>query len=177
MSSEDHKKDAKKDLKYGIITVSSSRYSNYKNVSNPSDAKDVSGEIMRDLIEKAKSDLVLYKLVPDDIDMIDNALSYAIESDAEVILISGGTGLAKKDLTIETVSKYYEKKIDGFGELFRYLSFKEIGSAAILSRASAGIVRDKVIFVMPGSPNAVNLAMKQLILKEAPHILRHVKKG
>ncbi|RZN64047.1 MAG: molybdenum cofactor biosynthesis protein MoaB [Candidatus Methanoliparum thermophilum] len=177
MSSEDHKKDAKKDLKYGIITVSSSRYSNYKNVSNPSDAKDVSGEIMQDLIEKAKSDLVLYKLVPDDIDMIDNALSYAIESDAEVILISGGTGLAKKDLTIETASKYYEKKIDGFGELFRYLSFEEIGSAAILSRASAGIVRDKVIFVMPGSPNAVKLAMKQLILKEAPHILRHIKKG
>jgi len=177
MSTEDHKKDAKNDLKYGIITVSTSRYSKYKDAANPSDAEDVSGEIMHDLIKKAKSDLVFYKLVPDEEDIIDEALSYAIGSNAEVILISGGTGLAKKDLTIETVSKHYEKKIDGFGELFRYLSFGEIGSAAMLSRASAGIIKDKIVFVIPGSPNAVNLAMKRLILDEAPHILRHIKKG
>jgi len=177
MSTENHKKDAKKDLKYGIITVSTSRYSKYKDVSNPRDAEDFSGEIMDDLIRKAESNLVFYRLVPDDEKMIDDALSYAMESNSEVILISGGTGLAKKDLTIETVAKRYEKKIDGFGELFRCLSFEEIGAAAMLSRASAGVIKNKIIFAMPGSPDAVRLAMERLILKEAPHILRHLRES
>src|SRR5690606_17831674 len=97
--------------------------------------------------------------------------------DISLILMTGGTGIAKRDVTIETVSRLFEKEIVGFGEIFRMLSYTEdIGSAAILSRAAAGVYRDKAIFIMPGSSGAVKLAMEKLIIFEIRHVVKeHTK--
>jgi molybdenum cofactor biosynthesis protein B len=178
MSFEEHKKGARKNLKYGIITVSTSRYNNSSSKVNvPEQVDDLSGEIMWKKVEGGGGKVVFYKIIPDDIGKIKDTLEDALGNNMDVILINGGTGLSKKDLTIETVEKMYEKKIDGFGEIFRYLSFKDIGSPAILSRASGGVIGEKVIFAIPGSPKAAGLAMDELILKEAGHILKHLEEG
>ena len=93
----------------------------------------------------------------------------------DVILTTGGTGLDTRDITVETVESLFTKKIEGFGELFRAKSYEEIGSAALLSRATAGVYKKTIIFSMPGSPNAVKTALK-LIIDELPHFVHHVKK-
>lgn len=94
-----------------------------------------------------------------------------------MILTNGGTGIAKRDVTIETVSSLFDKEIPGFGELFRMLSYQEdIGSAAILSRAAAGVIKDKAVFLTPGSTGAVRLAMSKLILPELGHVVRELRK-
>ena len=95
-----------------------------------------------------------------------------IEDDnIQAIIINGGTGISKRDVTVDSVEPLFEKKLDGFGEVFRYLSYKEIGSAAMMSRAIAGVANLKVIICMPGSPNAAKLAMEKLILKELGHMV------
>ena len=100
-----------------------------------------------------------------------------IDEDIDVILTNGGTGIAKRDVTIETVQSLLDKEIVGFGELFRMLSYQEdIGSAAILSRAIAGVVKNKAVFSTPGSTGAVKLAMNKLILPEIGHVVREIKK-
>ncbi len=100
------------------------------------------------------------------------SLNEAAKKATDVILITGGTGIAKRDVTIETISPLYEKEIIGFGELFRMLSYTEdIGSAAMMSRASAGVYKNKAVFIMPGSTGAVSLAMNKLILKELVSML------
>ena len=98
-----------------------------------------------------------------------------ISEDIDVILTTGGTGLDPRDITVETVESLFEKRIDGFGELFRSKSYEEIGSAALLSRATAGIYKKTIIFSMPGSPNAVKTALG-LIIDELPHFVHHVKR-
>jgi molybdenum cofactor biosynthesis protein B len=90
-----------------------------------------------------------------------------------VIIMSGGTGISPKDVTIEAVQQILEKELPGFGELFRNLSYRTIGSAALMSRALAGVVKGKVIFCLPGSPNSISLALENLILPEVSHILKH----
>ena len=98
-----------------------------------------------------------------------------ISNGIDVILTTGGTGLDTRDITVETVESLFEKKIDGFGELFRTKFFEEIGSAALLSRATAGVYKKTIIFSMPGSPNAVKTALN-LIIEELPHFVHHLKK-
>ena len=98
-----------------------------------------------------------------------------ISDEIDVIITTGGTGLDSRDITVETVELLFNKKIEGFGELFRAKSFEEIGSAALLSRATAGIYKKTIIFSMPGSPNAVKTALN-LIVDELPHFVHHVKK-
>ena len=93
----------------------------------------------------------------------------------DVIITNGGTGLDSRDITVETVESLFEKKLDGFGEIFRAVSYEEIGSAALLSRATAGIYKKTLIISMPGSPNAVKTALR-IIIDELPHIVHHVKK-
>ena len=94
----------------------------------------------------------------------------------QAIIINGGTGISKRDSTFETVSALLEKRLDGFGELFRYLSYKDIGSSAIMSRATAGVYRGRIILSTPGSESAVRLAMEKLILPELGHMVREIKK-
>jgi molybdenum cofactor biosynthesis protein B len=108
--------------------------------------------------------------------MIAEGMRCAIDrTDIDVLVFCGGTGITHSDVTIETVSSFLEKSLPGFGEIFRRLSFDEIGSAAVLSRAVAGLAKGKAIFCIPGSPNAVQLCLSKLILPEAGHIVKHAR--
>jgi molybdopterin adenylyltransferase len=148
-----------------IITVSSTR--------NPDN--DTSGKAIREIFTSAGIPVVHYAVVKDRIDAIRNDLYHALKV-ANCIIINGGTGLTHDDCTIEAVSPLLEKKIDGFGEMFRQKSLQEIGTSAMLSRATAGIYNGKAIFCIPGSTPAVTLATKELIVPEIAHILSHANK-
>ena len=172
---EIHKKDTKKSFSFALITISTSRYEKYGDSSLPEEADDLSGKSMMDLLEASGHKVLFYRLVPDEKNSIVNAVLAALASAADIIITSGGTGLAPKDLTIESIIPLFEKEIPGFGELFRYKSLEEIGTSVILTRASAGVVKGKAIFCLPGSPNAVKLALSKIIIPEAGHIVRHVR--
>lgn len=169
-----HKKDTSRPYAFALITVSTSRFEKYGSISSPDEADDISGKIMLDELLSHGNKVVFYRLVPDEKGAISDAFGSALESEAEVVLISGGTGLTTKDLTIESVQPLFEKEIPGFGELFRSKSLAQIGTSAILTRAVAGVINKKAVFCLPGSPNAVKLALFEIILPEAGHIVRHV---
>jgi len=168
MSVEEHKKEAPKSVRCMIITVSDTR----------TEETDKSGRQMKTMLEEYGHEVVKYEIVKDEESPIKSAILRGCEdSEVEAILTNGGTGIAKRDVTIETVQKIIEKEIIGFGELFRMLSYTEdIGSAAILSRAIAGVAMDKPIFSTPGSTGAVKLAMNKLILPELAHVIREIRK-
>ncbi len=124
--------------------------------------------------------MVYYEVIPDVEERIYTGIMNALDSGADFIITSGGTGLTKNDITIETVSKLMTKELPGFGELFRLKSYRQIGTAAVLTRATAGVIdRGKgsrnAIFCLPGSPDAVRLALDEIILPEIPHIMRHIR--
>ncbi|AKB46331.1 Molybdenum cofactor biosynthesis protein MoaB [Methanosarcina sp. Kolksee] len=172
---EIHKKEAKKFFSFALITISTSRYEKYGNPASPEDADDISGKNMKDLLEAAGHNISFYRLVSDKKTSITDAVLAALDSPADIIITSGGTGLAPKDITIESVTPLFEKEISGFGELFRYKSIEDIGTSVILTRAVAGVIKGKAVFCLPGSPNAVKLAISEIIIPEAGHIVRHVK--
>ncbi|PKR84302.1 MogA/MoaB family molybdenum cofactor biosynthesis protein [Heyndrickxia camelliae] len=167
MSVDEHKQ-APKRVTCAVITVSDSR-----NAEN-----DKSGKLMKKLLIENGHQVGYYQIIKDEGDEIRRAIHTAMEnSHIKVILLNGGTGIAKRDVTIETVSCLFEKEIVGFGELFRMLSYMEdIGSAAMLSRAIAGTYRNCIIFSTPGSTGAVQLAMEKLILPELHHVVREIEK-
>jgi molybdopterin adenylyltransferase len=168
MSTEEHKKNAQKMVNTKIITVSDTRDKD----------TDKSGKLMIELLQNAGHTVVDYVIVKDEMTPIqEEILKGCAREDVDAILLNGGTGIAKRDVTIETVHNLLEKEIVGFGELFRMLSYQEdIGSAAILSRAIAGVIQNKAVFSTPGSTGAVKLAMNKLILPELGHVIREVKK-
>lgn len=170
-----HKKDIKKSLGFHIISISTSRFAKYGSACSPSDADDVSGELMNDLVKQSGHDVVGYELVSDDPSSIKMAVMDALQKEADIIVTTGGTGLTPKDVTIEALEPIFEKQMPGFGELFRYKSIEQIGSAVILTRAAAGTVGDKAVFCLPGSPGAVELALSDIILPEAGHIIKHIR--
>ncbi|MBP2030842.1 molybdenum cofactor biosynthesis protein B [Methanohalophilus levihalophilus] len=170
---EEHKKGTLNSYKFAVITVSTSRYNDYGSVDSPAKAEDISGEKMIRSIEKEGNNVIGYSLVSDDIDLIRAAVRGYLGT-ADVIVTSGGTGLAASDVTIEALTPLFSKSLPGFGELFRYKSIDQIGSAVILTRAAAGISDGTAIFCLPGSPKAVELAMEEIILPEAGHIMRHL---
>lgn len=172
---EIHKKDTEKSFSFALITISTSRYEKYGNSSLPEEAEDLSGKVMKDLLETSGHRISFYRLVPDEKTSILNAVHAALASSADIIITSGGTGLAPKDLTIESVTPLFDKEIPGFGELFRYKSLEEIGTSVILTRAVAGVIEGKAIFCLPGSPNAVKLALSKIIIPETGHIVRHMR--
>lgn len=148
-----------------IITVSSTR-----SLDN-----DTSGKAIQDILKSGGIPVVHYAIVKDRIDAIRNELYKAVKV-ANCIVVNGGTGLTHDDCTIEAISPLLDKKIDGFGEFFRVKSLQEIGTSAMLSRATAGILHGKAVFCIPGSTPAVTLATKELILPEIAHILSHANK-
>jgi len=172
---EIHKKDAKKSFSFALITISTSRYEKYGDPASPEEAEDLSGKAMKDLLEAAGHQIAFYRLVPDEKNSVTEAVLSALDSSADIVITSGGTGLAPKDLTIESITPLFEKEIPGFGELFRYKSLEEIGTSVILTRAAAGVIKGKAVFCLPGSPNAVRLALSEIIIPEAGHIVRHVR--
>jgi molybdenum cofactor biosynthesis protein B len=129
-----------------------------------------------ELLKNAGQKVLFKKIIADDETMIQDAVMYATGlNEVDVAIFSGGTGITPTDITIETVLPFLEKVLPGFGEFFRRISYDKVGSAAVLSRAIAGVVKGKAIFCIPGSPDAVKTAVEMLILPEAPHIVKHAR--
>ena len=134
---------------------------------------DTSGAAMQNFLTDAGHDIASYRIVPDEPEMICDLLD-ELAGNIEAILLNGGTGISKRDNTFEAISSRLEKTLPGFGELFRMLSYEEIGAGAMLSRATAGLYRGTLVFSTPGSTNAVNLAMSKLIVPELQHLVWEV---
>lgn len=155
---QEHKEHAPASVKCGVVTVSDSR----------TPETDDSGKLIRDLLRASGHSVLFYVIVKDDGKAIRDAVEQASWT-CEAVLTNGGTGLAKRDVTIPALATTFERPVPGFGELFRSLSYAEIGSAAMLSGATAGIYHGRLVFCLPGSPAACRLAMEKLILPELGH--------
>lgn len=152
--------------KCAVITVSDTR----------TVETDKSGQIIKQLLLDNQHQILLYTIVKDEPAEIQDLLTSCDDQFAlEAIIFNGGTGIAPRDTTYDVINNWLTKSIPGFGEIFRYLSYQEIGSRAIASRAIAGVKNQKLIFSLPGSSNAVTLAMNQLILPELNHLLKQIK--
>ena len=164
-----HKAGKKRQLKIALFVVSTSRY---EELQNQEETSDKTIPLVEDILSKESNiSLTFADIVPDSAEHLKSALNSSLKNqELDAIIFSGGTGLSPKDLTYETVKPEFEKIIPGFGELFRSLSYEEIGSAAMLSRAIGGKVQSKAVFLLPGSPNAVKLALQKLILPELGHM-------
>jgi molybdenum cofactor biosynthesis protein B len=162
MSSAQHKATAAKQgpVPVAIVTVSDTR----------TPETDVNAAYLREHITAAGHKVVTYKLIKDEADQVGDVLDELAASDARIILFNGGTGIAPRDTTFDALSRKLEKTLPGFGELFRMLSYEQVGAAAMLSRAVAGVYRNKVVFSTPGSPAAVQLAWEKLIAPELQHL-------
>ncbi|MGH7863627.1 MAG: MogA/MoaB family molybdenum cofactor biosynthesis protein [Candidatus Binataceae bacterium] len=159
MSAREHHKHSRTDLKVAVITASDSR----------TPETDESGMLIRRLFVAAGHRVVSHEIVPDHPERIRQAIVGCMPS-ADAIVITGGTGIARRDSTVEVVRPMLDKEIEGFGELFRMLSFQEIGPAAMLSRAVAGVSRGKILVALPGSTAACQLAIEKLLLPEIGHM-------
>jgi molybdopterin adenylyltransferase len=138
---------------------------------------DTSGYRIMHMLKDAGHSVLSYQLVKDEPSKIKSAVKKAVANKkVQAIIINGGTGIAKRDSTFEAIEGLLEKKLDGFGEVFRALTYQEIGSPAIMTRATAGTYKGRIIFSTPGSENAVKLAMEKLILPELGHILQQLSK-
>lgn len=168
MSVTEHKNEAPNQIRCKVITVSDTR----------TKETDKSGQTMINFLEAAGHVISDYVIVKDESEVIREAvMSGCHNQEIDVVLTNGGTGIAKRDVTIETVQGLFDKEISGFGEIFRLLSYQEdIGSAAILSRAIAGVANNTAVFSTPGSTGAVKLAMNRLILPEIGHVVRELRK-
>ena len=161
MSVHEHKEKGRKSIRCFVITVSDTR----------DETTDTSGQMIRELLAREGHQATGYQIVKDEPVQIETLLNQALARDVDAVIVNGGTGIAPRDGTYEVVSRFLEKKLDGFGEVFRYLSYLDIGSAAIMSRAAAGSARGKILISLPGSKGAVTLAMEKLILPEIRHMV------
>jgi len=165
-----HKLGAPKALNISVITCSTSKYWSQREGKVVSDE---SGDLIEWQAKKAGNHVLGRSLIPDNEAMIRQLLSEQLaDKNVDAIIFTGGTGMSPRDITIEVVRGYIEKELPGFGELFRKISYDKIGSPAILTRATAGVARGKAIFCLPGSPDAVELAMNSLILPELGHVIK-----
>lgn len=156
-------------MKIEVVVVSTSRFERFGDVGSPEEAEDLSGRAILDRLCDAGRNFT-YRLVPDGVETVMEAI---LASKADVVVLCGGTGLAPKDLTIEAAEPLFDKTIPGFGEAFRLKSLEEVGTRAILSRASAGVVGGVPVFCLPGSPSAARQGI-ELILAEIDHIIHHI---
>lgn len=164
---EKHRAEAPRSLSFHIITVSSSRY-----MMKLKGEKfiDESGDLANQIIERNGHTILRRGIISDDISQIKVELNRFLRSRADVLILIGGTGVSRKDITIEAVRPFFEKELEGFGEILRNVSYQGIGSAAILTRACAGIKNGKLIICLPGSPDAVKTGL-ELFIGEFPHIV------
>ncbi|HEV7509269.1 MAG TPA: molybdenum cofactor synthesis domain-containing protein [Thermoanaerobaculia bacterium] len=167
MSAEQHRQFASTVLGFAVLTVSDSR--------RPED--DTGGRTIREMAEAGGHRIEDSTLVRDDVSAIRAALRGMLaRPGVDVVVATGGTGFSPRDLTLEAVEPLFDLAIEGFGELFRMLSYNQVGAAAMLSRAAAGLIGDRAVFLLPGSPKAVKLAMEMLILPEAGHLLGQARR-
>ncbi len=165
MSSIEHKKSAPRTVKIGIITVSTTR----------SLKDDKSGLWISKRAKKEGHEVVFHQVITDEIEIITQTVMDVIKDPApQALLVTGGTGISSKDVTIEAVHPLFTKELTAFGPIFAQLSFEQIDSAAILSRATAGVIEKTILFCMPGSINACKLACKAIIFPELGHLVRHI---
>ncbi len=164
MITKAHKTDTLKSLKLAIVTVSSTR----------SLVDDKSGQWIKKRAGK-KHEVVFHDVIPDDKDIIEHTIRTIIyEHTPHAILVSGGTGVSPSDVTIEAIRPMFTKELSAFGPLFAQLSYEEIDSSALLSRATAGVVNQTLVFCIPGSLKACKLACKELIFPELGHLVKHL---
>ncbi len=163
MGVPDHRASAQTvtSVAYAVLTVSDSR----------SEATDDSGRLIQQLFNEAGHHLVDYELVRNNPQRIQAMLHRFLQGAGQCLVVTGGTGVGRRDVTVESVTPFLEKTLPGFGELFRRLSFEEIGAAAMLSRAVCGVSRGRVICCLPGSEAAVRLGLSKLLLPELPHLI------
>src|SRR5246127_3806201 len=166
MSVEEHKAKGKRSIACLVVTVSDTR----------DETTDTSGQLIKSLLAAENHQLAGYRIVKDEPEQIAALLREALkQKEVEAIIVNGGTGIAPRDGTYEVIVKLLEKRLDGFGEIFRFLSYQDIGSAAIMSRAVAGSTQGKVLISLHGSKDAVRLAMKKLILPELRHMVSQLQ--
>ena len=163
---EEHRAHAPARVSCYLITCSDSR----------AEGDDKSGRVLREGLELAGHSVVGQVIVQDDADAIRGALHAAELSGARAVLFTGGTGLTRRDQTVDTLRPLLDRELPGFGELFRMLSFEAVGSAAWLSRALAGTHGELIVFALPGSPDAARLALERLILPELGHAVRELSR-
>jgi molybdenum cofactor biosynthesis protein B len=164
------------EIRVAIVTASDSR----------TPATNEGGQLLRRLVEEAGFRVAADMLLTEEPEALREAVARAVAAErasdargdrADVLLITGGTGLAPRDRTPDAIAPLFERRLPGFGELFRMLSFQEIGAAAMLSRAEAGVIGGVLVFLLPGSPAAVELAMRRLILPELAHAVGQLRRG
>jgi molybdenum cofactor biosynthesis protein B len=172
-STKTHKKHAPRKVNFAVFVCSTSRY---EAMLKGEETTDVSGDTIEALL-KAGGHMVLFRrVISDDKAQIERAVKSVLENDAvEAAIFCGGTGITHTDVTIEAVSPFFEKMLPGFGELFRRLSYDKSGSGALITRAVAGVASGKVLFCIPGSPDAAHVAVESLISPEAGHIVKHAR--
>ncbi len=159
MSVNAHHKHARANLKIGVITASDTR----------TEDNDESGRLVREMVESAGHQVIRFEIVADTLRLLVDAIRRQLSA-ADAVIITGGTGIAPRDSTIEAARDLFDKELEGFGEIFRMLSYEEIGPAAFLSRATAGVSGGKLVVALPGSPAACRLALEKLLLPELGHI-------
>ena len=163
----EHKSHAPSSIGCVVITCSDTRTTE----------TDTSGQCIMHMLKDAGHSIVTYHLVKDEPAKIKAKIKSAVaDKKVQAIIVNGGTGISRRDSTFEAVDAMLEKRLVGFGEIFRYLTYQDIGSSAIMSRATAGIIKGRILFSTPGSENAVRLAMEKLILPELGHLVRELTK-
>ncbi len=153
-------------VKCAVLTISDTR----------TEETDTSGQLIRDLLNANGHSVVRYQIVKDDVWQVRKVIvSWLTDEEVDAVITTGSTGLSPRDVAVEAIEPLLDKKLEGFGELFRSLSYSEIQSAAIMSRAFAGVANSKVVFCLPGSPGACQLALQKLILPELRHLVWTVR--
>jgi molybdenum cofactor biosynthesis protein B len=167
MSVEDLQAPNGRRVRCAVLTISDTR----------TPETDRSGQAVRRLLEDAGHEIADYRIVRDEPADISVAVAgWAAQGDIPLIITTGGTGISSRDSSVDAVTALFSLDLPGFGECFRRLSFDEIGPAAMLSRATAGLVHQSAVFVLPGSENAVRLAVSSLILPQVTHLVRELEK-
>ena len=162
MGYKEHKFQALKNVNVAVLTVSDTR----------TKENDESGKPIMKKLEENGHKIISYSIIRDEKKLLMDELGKLInnDNDVQVIITNGGTGVSRRDITIDVVENLFDKKIEGFGEIFRYMSYKDIGSPAVMSRAVAGVLKNKIIICLPGSLDAVKLATEKLIAPEIGHM-------
>ena len=163
MGYQEHRHEAPKSVNCAVLTISDSR----------TEADDESGRLIQQKLGENGHRVAAYAILRNEADSIKQKIEELLkQEELQVIIASGGTGVSHRDITVETISSILDKKLDGFGELFRFLSYREIGTASIMSRALGGVAGGKVILCLPGSLGAVRLALDKIIIPEIGHMVR-----
>ena len=164
---QEHKAQAPASVGCFVLTISDSK----------TPETDTSGALIRELLSAAGHRVTGHAIVKDDPEQVVAVIrSGCAAPSVEAFILTGGTGITSRDSTYEAIDALLDKRLAGFGELFRMLSYQEIGAAAMLSRAQGGVVQGRVLFSLPGSPNACRLALDKLIIPELPHLIREVRR-